>query len=88
VPGLIFVRYEDFCADKVECIARLASQLGLPANAERLRQICDRQASDADARDYRPEGPGGWRREPRFSESDRALVEEICGPEMQRWKYM
>ena len=88
VPGVTYVRYEDFCADKAGQISRLASELGLPIDPQRVRRLCDRQASDSDARDYRPDGPGAWQREGVLNAVDLRIIEDICGAEMRQWHYL
>lgn len=86
VPGVTYVRYEDFCADKVGCIRRWASRLELQVDEGQIRRVCDRQASTPDARDYRPEGPGAWRNS-YLTDHDAAIIEGICGTHMRRWGY-
>lgn len=87
VAGVIYVRYEDFCADKVGCITQLANMLGLRVDAVAIRRDCDRQASSKAARDYAPRGPGAWR-EGGLADQDVRTVEEICGEHMRRWRYL
>lgn len=86
VPGVTYVRYEDFCANKVEIISSLASSLDIEIDEVHLRENCDRQASDSDARAYLPKGPGSWQHE-YLSEQDVRIIQDICGAEMQKWNY-
>lgn len=87
VPDVVYVRYEDFCADKVETIRALADQVGVAFDRTQPHHRLDAQASDEDARDYRPTGSGGWRTSPFVSESDVKIVESICGNLMQKYSY-
>jgi hypothetical protein len=86
VPGVIYVRYEDFCADRVACITSLASQLDLEIDGERVRGRCAEQASDKGVRDYQPKGPGSWQNG-RVTTDDVRIIEDICGAEMAKWGY-
>jgi hypothetical protein len=86
VPGVIYVRYEDFCADKVGCILRLAAELNIDVDEARIQELCNQQASIPETRDYRPKGPGAWR-EGLLTERDIVVIEEICGELMETWNY-
>ncbi len=86
VPGVTYVRYEDFCGDKVRCILQLAGKLGIEVDEARLRKICDEQASLPATRNYRPKGPGSWR-EGLLADRDIRVIEEICGDLMETWNY-
>ena len=88
VDGVYYVRYEDFCANKVGFIANLASRVGIDIDVQDVRARCELQASSPEARDYRPKGPGAWKREPCLSCQDREIIEEICGEYMQTWGYL
>jgi len=88
VPGVTYVRYEDFCADKVDFITRLAVSLGRRADDQALQHRCDQQASTADTRAYRPAGPGSWRETDCLSAEDLRRIEEICHVHMRRWNYL
>jgi hypothetical protein len=83
---IIFVRYEDFCEDKVETIKNLSSQIGLPFNEDRTKRICDKQLCHTSVRNYNPQGPGGWKRGILVNEHIKK-IEKICEKEMIRWKY-
>lgn len=85
-PGVVFLRYEDFCADKVGAIERLARQVGLPFNGERVNRLADQQLSRPATRNYTPRGPGGWRNGI-LSSDQIACVEKICLQEMGKWGY-
>ena len=56
VEGVVYVKYEEFCEDKVGVISTLCEKLGLPFNEERVTQLCDIQLSHASVRAYRPSG--------------------------------
>jgi hypothetical protein len=84
--NVLFVRYEDFCSNKVETIRELSSQLGLPFNQDRVRRLCDVQLSPKSVRDYRPIKPGGWHSGMLQRDHVRS-IEEICKPEMEKWNY-
>lgn len=86
VPGVTYVRYEDFYEDKVGFVMRLASKLGIRVDEGRVTRLCDRQASGSSVRDYPPEGPGAWRRG-LLNERDVKAIEETCGHEMRQWNY-
>jgi len=83
VPGVVYLRYEDFCVDKVDCIKRVAAQIALEIDDQYVRDNCERQASH---RAYRPSGPGAFR-SGLLSPADVAKVEEACGQWMARWGY-
>lgn len=87
VPGVEFARYEDFCQDKVGFIQRLAERLQLTVDERRLRESCDRQASDQDAREYQPQGARA-EQEPLVTAEDVRIIEEICGDQMRQWGYL
>jgi len=86
VPGVTYVRYEDFCADKVHCIMRLAGKLDIEVDEARIKELCDQQASLPVTRGYRPKGPGSWR-EGLLTDRDIRVIEEICGDLMEFWNY-
>lgn len=87
VPNVLFVRYEDFCADKVETIRTLAEKLGLSFDLQRVRLDCDRQASHQSVRGYAPVGPGK-NRQAFVSDTDEDIIAEICGDWMTKWGYL
>jgi hypothetical protein len=76
--SLRLVRYEDFCADKVGVISRLAEQTGLAARRD-IAEIVDRQ--------YQPRGNREARWDEFFGPANLARINEICGPLMQIVKY-
>lgn len=80
---VIFIRYEDFCDDKVETIRVLAGRLGLPFNEQRVMDRKDLQISRA--RKYAPRGPGSWNGE--LSPEQVRRIEHHCADEMERWGY-
>ncbi|MFZ5759492.1 MAG: sulfotransferase family protein [Thermodesulfobacteriota bacterium] len=86
VKGVRFVRYEDFCADKEGFIKKLGSQLGIEIDTERLNQKKNAQASDEDARAYKPRGPGAWKE--LLEKDDVSKIEKICGDYMRKWGYL
>lgn len=83
---IIFVRYEDFCNNKVGVIKNLASKVGLPFNETRVRELCDTQLSHASVRNYFPKGDGAWKHG-KLKQSHIAQIEKICRNEMIKWKY-
>jgi hypothetical protein len=87
VPGVIYVRYEDFCADKVRFICELGARVGTPVDEARIRGLADEQASPASVRPYRPEGPGAWTRG-YVSDRDATLIRDLCGDYMEQWQYV
>ena len=88
VAGVTYVRYEDFCADKVGWIVQCAGQLGLSVDVREVRQRCEQQASTPDTRDYRPQGPAASRGCTLLNPEDRQRIEAICGAHMRRWAYL
>lgn len=88
VPGVTYVRYEDFCADKVGFLARLAESLSLAVDLSAAAERCDRQASTADTRAYQPEGPGAWQKADWLTGRDIERIEQVCGMHMRRWNYL
>ena len=87
VGGVLFVRYEDFCKDKLGTIRDLADQLGLPFNANRVDERKDQQISHPAVRDYQPRGPGAWKTGLLANEQVRT-IERLCAEEMKRWGYL
>ena len=83
VPGVHYVRYEDFCADKVGVIVDLAERIGLHVDRAELGRRCDAQASSF--RKYSPAGVGSWR--PYLDAHDLEIIDGICGEHMSRWRY-
>lgn len=81
-----FIKYEDFCENKVEAIEQLALRSGIAFNRKRVGQICDIQLSHSSVRDYRPEGPGGWETGI-LEEHHIEKIEQICRKEMEHWGY-
>ena len=86
VPNVIYVRYEDFCANKIGVIKDLATKLDLDINERETSERCDRQASHESVRNYVPQGPGAWRSA--IAESDAKLIERVCMEHMRRWNYL
>ncbi len=86
VKGIVFVKYEDFCQDKVGVIADLCQRLQLPFDKERVSELCDIQLSHASVRAYRPNGPGGWK-DSILEDSHIKTIEDICEEEMLEWGY-
>lgn len=86
VPDVIFVRYEDFCADKPGTIQDLATAMEIPYDLDRVIALQNQQLSHVSVRDYKPAGPGGWRLgilEPQHINK----IESACQAEMSRWHY-
>ena len=81
-----FLKYEEFCLDKVGVISSLCEKLALPFNEARVSQLCDIQLSHASVRAYRPGGPGGWKHSI-LRPQDIRTIETVCGDEMLRWGY-
>ncbi len=81
-----FLKYEDFCQDKVGVISVLCEKLALPFNEARVTQLCDIQLSHASVRSYRPGGPGGWKNSI-LLQKDIRTIEKVCGDEMLEWGY-
>lgn len=88
VPSVAYVRYEDFCVNKVGCIVKLARDLGISVDEREIRERADVQASTPDVRGYRPDGPGASGRSGLLSPEDRQCVEAICGLHMLQWSYL
>ena len=86
IPGVVYVRYEDFCADKVGCITSLATDLNLEVDEQWLRSQCDEQLAHSSVRNYKPQGPGGYRRGV-LSKDDIRRIEMVCGEYMAKWNY-
>jgi len=74
----ILIRYEDFVADKVGAIARLAAELGLPA-AQDIDAWTDVQ--------YQPRGDRDISWQEFFGPENLARIERICGDRMARFGY-
>lgn len=87
VDGVVFVKYEDFCKDKVAVIDKLCQQLNLPFDRERVSQLCDIQLSHTSVRAYRPSGPGGWQHSI-LEDRHIKTIENICREEMLQWGYV
>lgn len=87
VDHVKYVRYEDFCDNKVDTIHQLAKFLDLKIDLEFVRSICDQQASNQNARSYPPQGPNSWQSVPAISAADIEMVEQICGPHLATWGY-
>ena len=83
---IIFVRYEDFCADKVGTIAELSKRVGLPFDEQRVRTLANVQLSDDSVRSYSPKGPGRWKTG-LLTPADIRKIENACAHEMAHWKY-
>lgn len=83
-PDVVFVRYEDFWEDKTGTVQKLASQLGLPMNADRVDARKDEQISRA--RHYTPRGPGTWRADLLPRQVD--TIVQLCMEEMHEWRYL
>jgi hypothetical protein len=86
VKGVIFIKYEDFCQDKVGVIANICKKLELPFDIERVTMLCDRQLSHGSVRAYRPSGPGGWKHSI-LERKHIETIESICKDEMLEWGY-
>jgi Sulfotransferase family len=87
VPRVHFIRYEDFCAAKVSSIEKIARELAIPCDPERLRGECNRQASHKSVRNYAPHGPGVGRGK-WVTPDDERLIADICGAQMRAWNYL
>ncbi|MCH2179634.1 MAG: sulfotransferase domain-containing protein [Mariniblastus sp.] len=87
VDRVHYVRYEDFCDNKVETIRHLAEFLDLKIDLGFVRSICNQQASNRSARSYPPQGPNSWQSVPAISAADIEKVEQICGPHLAAWGY-
>lgn len=86
LDDIIYVKYEDFCQNKVESIKNLADQTGLTFNRDRVEKLCDKQLCRQSVRAYKPLGPGGWQTGILTEEHIRT-IEDICREEMLRWGY-
>jgi hypothetical protein len=84
--NILFIRYEDFFADKVNTIKHLALRLGLPFNKDRAEKLCGNQLCHISVRNYKPSGPGGWNTGILRHEHIEK-IERICKDEMIYWKY-
>ena len=80
---VIFIRYEDFYADKASTIRDLAGRLRLPYNERRVDARKDMQISRV--RKYAPRGPGSWKAE--LPVEQVRTVERLCAQEMSSWGY-
>ncbi len=78
-----FVRYEDFCADKLAVVRGLADRCAMPFDASRVAAHLDRQFRKRWA--DRIAGPQRWRTD--LTESQTRTIEDLCGPLMARWGY-
>jgi len=85
-PDVVFVRYEDFCADKTGTIERLAATMEIPFARDRVAELQNRQLSHTSVRDYEPVGVGGWRAG-KLEPQHIAAIEATCREEMSRWHY-
>ncbi|WP_339136548.1 MAG: sulfotransferase [Candidatus Electrothrix sp. GW3-4] len=83
---VFFVRYEDFCVDKVVTIEKIAMNMELPFNKMRVSKLCDKQLCHKSVRAYKPQGPGGWR-VGLLNKAHIAKIENICRTEMLHWGY-
>ncbi len=86
VDGVVFVKYEDFCQNKIGVISELCEVLGLPFDEARVTQLCDIQLSHASVRAYRPSGPSGWKHSI-LEQQHIQKIENICREEMLEWGY-
>lgn len=86
VDGVVFVKYEEFCQNKIGVILELCEALGLPFDEARVTQLCDMQLSHASVRAYRPIGPGGWKHSI-LEQKHIQKIENICREEMLEWGY-
>ncbi|NOZ36831.1 MAG: GNAT family N-acetyltransferase [Gammaproteobacteria bacterium] len=86
IDNVVFIKYEDFCQDKVGVIEGICKKLDLPFDMSRVSQLCDTQLSHASVRAYRPTGPGGWR-DSILEEKHVKSIEKICEKEMKDWGY-
>jgi hypothetical protein len=84
--NVIFVKYEDFCKDKVKTIGELAKEVNLPFNEQRVTKLCESQLSHKSVRAYKPTGPGGWR-DGKLTDEEIQRIERICSTEMKEWGY-
>ncbi|MCP4270759.1 MAG: GNAT family N-acetyltransferase [Gammaproteobacteria bacterium] len=84
--GVTFIRYEDFCNDKVGVIENLSIKLKLPFDRERVERLCNIQLSHGSVRAYKPSGPGGWK-DSILDEQHIKLIEDICREEMLTFNY-
>ena len=87
VDNVKYVRYEDFCEQKVETIGELAEFLDLNIDPKFVASICDQQASNKNARSYTPHGPNSWHNVPGLTRQDIELVEQTCQPYFGEWGY-
>lgn len=86
VPGVCFVRYEDFCSDKLKTTQALAGQLGIKVDSERVLALAHQQASHASVRPYTPMGPR-HERSRYVSPRDEEIIRDLCEFWMKRWGY-
>jgi len=87
LSNIEYLRYEDFCQNKVACILDLSKRLGIQVNEDIVRARCDLQASSRVTRDYAPKGIETWKNGV-LTEEDLRLIEETCSDEMQAWGYL
>ncbi len=88
ISDVTYVRYEDFCDDKLDTTRRLCQALSLPFDHGTAMTIADRQASHHSVRAYTPTGPGHWRDCPHILDGDEERIRAICGDQLARWGYV
>lgn len=80
IPEVAYYRYEDFCHDKAEFIARLAQSLGLDQQESLDNQL------DVQYRDHGPvRGAGRWRQD--LPPDAARVIERICASWMHKFSY-
>ncbi len=87
VDKVKYVRYEDFCEQKVQTIGELAEFLDLNIDPKFVASICDQQASNKNARSYTPQGPNSWQNVSALTCQDIELVKQTCQPYFSQWGY-
>ncbi|QDT73340.1 Sulfotransferase domain protein [Lacipirellula limnantheis] len=83
-----YVKYEEFCRNKLLTAELLAKQLNLPFKMDIAKRLADRQATHSSTRDYSPAGSGTWRNSPLITDCDIDRMEAICGRQMLEWGYL
>ena len=88
ISDVTYVRYEDFCDDKLDTTRRLCQALSLPFHHGTAMTIADRQASH-----HRPARLHADRSRtlaglPAHLDGDEERIRAICGDQLARWGYV
>lgn len=78
-----FLKYEDFCQDKVGALKDVALDAGMPFEAAKILSEVDRQFRKGWSNTIA--GPGRWRRD--LTGQQAKVVTEVCKDWMEEWGY-